>query len=244
MRDPRVRAERHAAGFTLIELVLALVIFSLLALMMYGAFFLGHRAVIKGEREADLNQRMRVAEDILGRQIRSAVFYFARHEEDTFPFFLGSPDRVTFVTASPQSHGGTGLAVVTYQVTNDGQLTLEERTSFTPDDLYDPPPDAAVERAVLFPAVGGARFEYIGHEEADNGAQPNWDARDEDALPATVRLTVDGLEFFRLRPWVRDIPLMTIVSGWGTDDFQEPPDEDEDQETSDEDDEDKEDDNE
>lgn len=225
MRRERTRGGRHAAGFTLIELVLALAIFGLLALMMYSAFFLGQRAVIKGEREADLNQRMRVAEDILGRQVRSAVVYFARHDDETLPFFLGAADRMTFVTASPQGHGGTGLAVVTYRVT-EGQLTLEERTGFAPDDLYDPPRDALVEPAALLP-VGAVHFEYVGHESGEASWQSSWDAREEDALPATVRVTVDGLEFFRLQPWVRDIPLMTVAYGWGNDDFEEPPDEEE-----------------
>src|ERR1700752_5376162 len=156
---------RRQAGFTLIELVLALVIFSFIALMMYGAFFTGQRAVIRGEHSADVNQRMRVVEDLIGRQIRSAVFYFARSEEDDedFPFFLGTADRMTFVTAAPQGRGGTGLPVVTYRAV-DGKLELEGRVGSRPDDLYDPPNDAVIERAVLLPDVSMLRFEYVGHE--------------------------------------------------------------------------------
>jgi prepilin-type N-terminal cleavage/methylation domain-containing protein len=137
-----------ASGFTLLEVVLSLVIFSFITLMVYGAFFIGHRAVIKGEAEADVNQRMRVADDILGRQVRSAVFYFARHEEETYPFFVGRPDGMSFVSASPQGRGGTGLAVVTYRATPEG-LVLEERAAFTPQDLNKPPKDAHIDRAVL-----------------------------------------------------------------------------------------------
>ena len=210
-------------GFTLLEVVLALVIFSLLTLLAYGAFFVGHRAVLKGEREADVNQRLRVADDLIARQLRSAVFYFARHEDETLPYFLGREDGVSFVTAAPQGGGGTGLAVVTYQVA-DGRLTVVERGAFTPSDLYDPPADAHVERAVLFEGFSRIRFEYLAREDTDMSWQSAWDAREEETLPAAVRLTVDGLESIGLRPWVRDIPLMTIAYGWGSEDFQEPPD--------------------
>ncbi len=219
----RRRPRSASAGFTLLEVVLALVIFSLLALMVYGAFYVGHRAVIAGEREADLSQRMRVVDDVVAHQVHSAVYYFARHDEDTVPYFLGRADAMSFVTAAPQSRGGTGLVVVTYRAV-DGQLVLEERPGFMPDDLYDPPSDARVERAVLLSGVSALRFEYLPRDEVDGQWQEAWDARDEDGLPSAVRLSVEGLPWSSQQPWVRELPLMTVAYGWGTDDFQEPPD--------------------
>ncbi len=217
------RATTRAPGFTLLEVVLSLVIFSLLTLMVYSAFFIGHRAVLKGERAAEQNQRMRVAEDIIGREVRSTVPYFARHDDDAAPYFLGRSDGLSFVSAAPQARGGTGLAVVTYRVA-DGQLILEERVGFTPQDLYRPPSAAHVERAVLLSGFDTIRFEYLAHDETESGWQQQWDAREEDGWPAAVRITVDGLAFFD-HPWVREIPLMTVAYGWGGDDIQEPEDE-------------------
>ncbi len=220
----RDRGTGAAAGFTLIEVVLALVILSLIALMLYSAFETGHRAVIAGERKADVNQRTRLAEEILGRQIRSAVFYFARHDEDQVPYFVGRADGVSFVTSAPQGRGGTGLAVATYRVL-DNQLVLEERGVFSPDDLYDPPSDAAVARAVLVPHVSSILFEYIARDDTEANWQRTWDAQEEDALPAAVRITMEGLPFFDDVPWTQVVPLMTIAYGWGADDFEQPPDE-------------------
>jgi general secretion pathway protein J len=216
----------RAAGFTLLEVVLALVVFSLLTLLVYGAFFLGHRAVIKGERQADINQRVRIAEDILGRQLRSTVYYFGRHDDENVAYFIGRPDGVSFVSAAPQTRGGTGLAVITYRAV-DGQLLLEERTAFTPADLFDPPRDAHVAKAVLLSGFSEIAFEYMAHEDDDRRWQSQWDGREEELLPAVVRVSVAGLEFFNGAPWVRDIPLMTMVSGWGDDTFTEPPEDDE-----------------
>jgi hypothetical protein len=204
-------------------MVLALVIFGMIAAIVYSAFYFGHRAVTSGERAADENQRMRLAEELMGRQVRSTVYYCAKHDEEDIPFFLGAADGMTFVTSAPQSRGGTGLVAVTYRVV-DGKLVVEERANFTPDDLYDPPRDAHVDSAVLLEGFTSLRFEYLPKEEQDLGWADKWDARDEDTIPAFVRLTVDGLAYFG-GPWVRVMPIISMASGWGTDEFQEPPDE-------------------
>src|SRR6185369_15849797 len=130
----------------------------MIAAVVYSAFYFGHRAVVSGERAADENQRMRLAEELIGRQIRSAVYYYAHHDDDKVPFFFGGSDGMTFITSAPQSAGGAGLAVVTYKLV-DGKLLLEERTAFTPDDLYSPPSDAHVERAVLLEGFSRLSFE-------------------------------------------------------------------------------------
>ncbi len=231
----RVRAERYrsaSAGFTLLEMVLALVIFGMIAAIVYSAFYFGHRAVTSGERAADDNQRMRLAEELMGRQVRSAVYYFAKHDEDDVAYFFGQSDGMSFVTSAPQSRGGTGLAVVNYRLV-DGSLVVEERTSFTPDDLYAAPADAHIERAVLLQGFSSFRLEYLPREEVDLGWSDKWDARDEDTLPAAVRVTIEGLPFFGGAPWIREIPLLTMAYGWGTDDFQEPPEEEADDEADD-----------
>lgn len=213
-----------SAGFTLLEMVMALVIFGMIAVMMYSAFFFGHRAVTSGERAAEENSRIRLAEEMMGRQLRSAVYYHAVHDEEQIAFFLGFPDGMMFVTSAPQSRGGTGLAVVTYRVV-EGRLVVEERMNFTPDDLYDAAADANTERAVLLEGFSSFRLEYLPREEIDLGWADRWDARDEDDLPGAVRVTVEGLRFFGPQPWVREIPLVTMAFGWGTDEFKEPPDE-------------------
>lgn len=220
----RPRSRSASSGFTLLEMVLALVIFGMIAAIVYSAFYFGHRAVVSGERAADENQRMRLAEEMMGRQLRSAVYYHAKHDDEDVPFFLGFSDGLSFVTSAPQSHGGTGLAVVTYRLV-EGQLVIEERTTFAPDDLYDPPNDAHVERAVLLAGFTALRMEYLPREEVDLGWTDKWDARDEDSLPAAVRVSIDGLPFFTGQPWVREIPLLTMAYGWNNDDFREAPDE-------------------
>ena len=51
------------------------------------------------------------------------------------------------------------------------------------------------------------KFEYLPREDVEMGWQQTWDAREEDTLPAAVRIIVDGLAFFGAQPWMREIPL-------------------------------------
>ena len=69
--DPR-------AGFTLLEVVLAMTSLVMVTAICYAAFHLGMRAVERGEVAVVTAQRLRVASDVLIRQVKSAVPYPVR----------------------------------------------------------------------------------------------------------------------------------------------------------------------
>jgi prepilin-type N-terminal cleavage/methylation domain-containing protein len=103
------------AGFTLLELMLAMAALALLTAVCYGAFHLAVRAMERGEMAVVTAQRLRVTSDVL-RQIRSAMYHLDRNADgETFPYFRGTATSLTFDT-SMQLQGGGGVSRVTYQV--------------------------------------------------------------------------------------------------------------------------------
>src|SRR2546428_10209258 len=58
-----------ARGFTLLEIVIALTALALITVICYGAFHLGIRAMERGEVAVVAAQRLRVATDVIIRQI-------------------------------------------------------------------------------------------------------------------------------------------------------------------------------
>src|SRR5262245_23991812 len=113
-----MRSSRPArdGGFTLMEVVLAMTSLAMLTAIVYAAFHLGTRALEKGQAAVVTEQRLRVASDVLTRQIKSIVAYPARNDDDgSFYYFRGSPSRMSFVTAAGLQGGG-GLVEVTYTV--------------------------------------------------------------------------------------------------------------------------------
>lgn len=218
-----MKRPRKTRGFTLLEVIITLSVLSLLMLTAWGAFEVGFRTREKGEGAAEEAARIRAATEVMGRQLRSAVYYFARDEEEYAPFFVGSGSEVSFITAYPQGSAGTGLAWVTYRVEDD-KLVMYERTGFRPDELYSvEESENSVLSSVLLEGFGRLTFGYVPREEEGEEWEEVWDAREEDSLPSLVRITVEGLDFFGDLTWVEEVPLLTIAAGWGMDDFEEPP---------------------
>src|SRR5439155_703708 len=75
-------ARTARAGFTLLEIVIALTALALVTVICYGAFHLGIRAMERGEVAVVAAQRLRVATDVIIRQIKSIVPYKARNRDD------------------------------------------------------------------------------------------------------------------------------------------------------------------
>lgn len=208
---------RRDAGFTLLELVLAMAILAMVTTICYGAFFVASQSVTKGEVAVVTAQRLRVATDILIRQIKSAVPYPARNGDDeVYPFFRGDQSGMTFVTANGRLRGG-GLARVQYRTAagDDGvDLVIEEDPYFGPDELgaetLDPRTATA---AALLTGFRGARFQYLLDDGADLEWRDGWDAYEEDSLPAAIRIMIEGLPGLENEVWGQEIPIMVTTYG-------------------------------
>src|SRR5207247_7433898 len=95
------------AGFTLLEIVIALTALALVTVICYGAFYLGIRAMERGEVAVVAAQRLRVATDVLIRQIKSVVPYKARNRDDEeYVFFMGTASSMAFITGAGLEGGG------------------------------------------------------------------------------------------------------------------------------------------
>jgi general secretion pathway protein J len=204
-----------AAGFTLLELLLAMSALAMVAAICYGAFHLGIRAVERGEVAVVTAQRLRAASDVLIRQIKSAVVYPARNrEEDIFPYFVGTATSMTFITAAGLSGGG-GLTRVVYQVVDEPpRLVLQESKFFSPDALGREPLDKPGDQAaVVLDGFRSIKFQYMMNDGVDTDWLDEWNGQDEEALPAAVRILVEGLAGMEVDTWGQEIPVMVALYG-------------------------------
>jgi general secretion pathway protein J len=186
-------------GFTLLELVIAMTIMSLLSLALYGVVSLGATSAGAGERKSEQARRFRVAVGVMVRQLRSAAAVYVAHDEKNDeekpaePYFIGEKDSLEFATASPQGPNAAGLAMVRYWV-EDGKLMMSEMPYFLAYDRHALKHDAealTLQTALLYD-VKDVTFEFQRSEYESNEWEDAWDASDEDALPAGVRVTVDS----------------------------------------------------
>jgi Tfp pilus assembly protein PilE len=205
----------RSGGFTLLEVVLAMTALALVTVICYAAFYLGVRAVERGEVAVVTAQRLRVASDTIIRQVKSTVPYAARNkDEDVYPYFVGTATSMSFITAAGLTGGG-GLSRVVYQVANDPtRLVLTESPFFSPDALGTEPPDNPGQTsAILLDGFTTLKFEYMMNDGVDTEWRPDWDGHDEEALPAAVRILVEGMAGLEVPVWGQEIPIMAALYG-------------------------------
>jgi general secretion pathway protein J len=177
-------------GFTLIEVVLALTIFALMGTILYGAFFLGHRAVEKSQGSFESNQKLRSFGDLLGSYIRSTYPYRVSPQDPTF-FFEGEEDRLTFVSSYSLAMGGRGMAKVHISLENkeNGAETvrLEENV---PVRLGDESGEYGQHNgAVLQEGAREFRLAYLNPQVEEEKWEERWNGGEQKALPRAVRVS-------------------------------------------------------
>ena len=79
----RISTLRGQAGFTLVELMVAMSIFLLILVGIFQVFDPSHRAYQTSERKLDVQQNARVAMDTMARQIRMTGYFPENIDTDT-----------------------------------------------------------------------------------------------------------------------------------------------------------------
>jgi general secretion pathway protein J len=177
------------AGFTLVELTLAITLLGVLAAILYGSFYLGHRAMEKAHARTEQSQRLRAGRELLSGYIRSAYPYRLQ----SGVFFAGDEDRLSFVSSLSVGLGGRGVSLVRVSWSGEGEgsgdLVLEEEM---PVRLNTDGEDAGyTNRIVLRRGVRGFRIGYL--EQDSRGSQESWTEQwageERNGLPRAVRLS-------------------------------------------------------
>ena len=187
-------AGRKSAGFTLLEVVLALSIFALLGTILYGAFALSHNAVTKSQTAAGRSQAQRSGADLLASYIRS-MYPYRTSPQEQIVFFEGEADSVTFVSAYSHGMGGRGMAKIhiggAADESESGALQLEERTPVRLGDDEDV--GGYGYRLVLQERARNFRLAYLDPQDEAETWHERWDGQERRMLPRALRLSfVDG----------------------------------------------------
>jgi general secretion pathway protein J len=195
-----------SAGFTLLELLLALTLTGLLCLVAYSSLNISFKAMRHGEAAAEQMQELRVGETILRRSLSSAV----RGSLKNSLYFVGDAKEMQFFTPVPlESYNLGGFyhwRVLAGQGELDQGVLAVEQTKNV--NWYRDPAGVEV-RQILVGQLTSLRFAYgQGDQEV-----ATWDAKNAGALPDWVRvyLTPKGKD-----PLVLFIPIHVAAYHHGT----------------------------
>lgn len=180
-------------GFTLIELTIGMTLLALMSMILYGAFYVGQRAVEKSQARTEESQRMRSVEEVLASYIRSAHPY-RPSLKDPFLLFSGKENSLTFVSALSFGMGGRGIAEINISWDGEGdgtgQLTLVEEIPVRPEDQRGG--EGYKNSVILGTGVRGFRIEYLDSQSNEEHWVTQWDGKEKKSLPRAVRLSQRG----------------------------------------------------
>ncbi|MBX3689861.1 prepilin-type N-terminal cleavage/methylation domain-containing protein [Dokdonella sp.] len=197
-------------GFTLLEVMLALLLLAVLLAGSVGAIRTAVRAMHSGELAIDRTSRLRVAQEFIRHQVsRIMPLAFARDDNTGSNFvFDGRRDFMRFVAPMPGylSKGGPYVQTLSLAGNRRGGREL----LFTAQMLngYEADHPVEDEPSVLLDQIADGHFEFRTIDE--NGELTDWSDQWDDpgVTPVMVRIVLRMSDQARIEFPVMDIPLM------------------------------------
>jgi general secretion pathway protein J len=206
MRSPLSRMSA-AAGFTLVELLLALTLMSMLLALAYGGLRASTRATDKGQAILEDSGRIRMAHQFVRKQLNQmAPLAFAENEEDGGrTVFEGDSTSIRYVAPMPGylGFGGPQVQELTLISGDDGYALVLSHAllkDFEEANLY------VREPIMLLEKIESAEFSFLSRDET--GEIVGWADRwmDPGILPEAVSLDIEFTEDIYIQ-W----PLLTAT---------------------------------
>jgi general secretion pathway protein J len=184
---------RYHQGFTLLELLVALVLLALMSSLLFGTLSLSATTWDRGEAKAAQANDMRLAEEFL-RQALTAQHPLRLHKAVDQPlYFQGDRESLAFAAAMPGRAGG-GIYYFRLVVTPSGDTSRLTLARLIPDYAATALPDfGGADQSVLADGIAEVRFSYFGRDPNSNDVNAtSWRDRWEDPqlLPLMIRVDV------------------------------------------------------
>jgi general secretion pathway protein J len=188
----RTRSEESAAaGFTLVELLVAVTLLSLLSVALLVALRLGVHAERAGSGRLEAEEGTAVGLSFIRAQLGDARVAIEVDETGRpLVVFDGAADRVAFVAPLPARVNLPGLhliEIMTVRAALGAELVVRARPYRPPKIL---PADIPEKR--LIAGLGAAEFAYFGAASSNEPASWHGEWHDMWGLPALVRLRVSA----------------------------------------------------
>lgn len=173
-------------GFTLIELIITVTIFTVIIVTVYSSFYMGVKAWRSGEEGGSLPK------------IRTGLLKMEKELKDTFYFsnapFSGTGEEISFSLSRQEEGEPVKVSIITYSINKDEstsrkQLVRKEKIFNTqPEGMKDE------EGRILLPLMNDIRFEYAYRAGAISKGvewQESWDAEKQRKIPSGVKICMD-----------------------------------------------------
>ena len=181
---------KHNGGFTLLEVLVAVLVLAMIVSTAFGALRLGVRSWESGIVRANETEDLRTATDLLRRQFSQIIPLTWPDDADHRIAFDGDRDQIRFIAPVPQQHGQAGLYEFILRTERQVPATslILSYMPFYPGASEFQMPDTG-RQVTLIEGLKTASFAYFG--TATRGEPPAWHQRwnvDAEELPLLIRV--------------------------------------------------------
>ncbi len=204
---PPTATVSRSPGFTLVEVLLAMALMSMLLALAYGGLRASTHATDRGQEILEESGRIRMAHQFVRKQLNQMIplVFMQSEDQQQRTVFEGSANKIRFVAPMPGylGFGGPQVQELTFRRGKDGlELVISHALlqGFEEGKLYERPP------IVLLDRIDQGEFQFLAPGENDE--LPAWSSvwENPETLPLEVSLQIDFDEEVYVR-W----PLLTAA---------------------------------
>ncbi|TDR48777.1 general secretion pathway protein J [Tahibacter aquaticus] len=207
---------RRSAGFSLLEVMLAITLLALLLAGAMGGITAATRAMHAGEQNIERTNRMRVAQEFIRRELgRSLPLAFGQEHGSGANFvFQGENDFIRFVAPMPGhlSRGGPYVQTLELARGRNGLQLLFTHNMLNGYDLDKLKPQDS-EAVMLLDGIRRGKFEFRKYDDQNELEDWKDEWENPSMLPVMVRIELEMTEQSGLVFPTMDIPLVLDTSG-------------------------------
>ncbi|MCI0469335.1 MAG: prepilin-type N-terminal cleavage/methylation domain-containing protein [Nitrospirae bacterium] len=170
------------AGFTLLELLIAISMMAVILVIIFGAMRLGVRSIEKGDAKIESLERFRAFINMVDSQIQSQLPLALTEAGEKRFYFKGEAKFLEFATTISVWGAERGALIASYRVESDRgvaeRLSLSEKTIGMENK----------NETIVLNNVDRISFAYLDRDPATDEAQ--WVDRwtDDDSIPESIRV--------------------------------------------------------
>ena len=175
-------------GFTLLEVLIAIVLLGILSAALYGSYFGVLRARERASSGMESRRELGATLDLIRREVSSAMFYrsdkrlrFVVEDRDKFGVPSSTLDMTTLTPPNGDSRSESGIVTVTYRMVEKNKkftLVRQERDLFSEETIIPAYPQMEQISAFLVECYDGSKW------------VKSWDTAINGTLPKGVRVTL------------------------------------------------------
>ncbi|VAW34924.1 hypothetical protein MNBD_GAMMA01-2185 [hydrothermal vent metagenome] len=189
----QVRQQQYQAGFSLMEIIVAMTMLSLIMAMIYGGIHTSRKMAEKGNKRINATNEIRVVQQLIRRQISRILPMAFKEEDNSFVIFEGDSEHIMYVSPMPGYLGKGGPHVQLIEIVNAKGGKILQFSHWLLNDSLDEDSfeDSEQEPVVLLENIRDAEFSFMKLDEEGEPGDWESDWEEPENTPLMVRLDVE-----------------------------------------------------